>query len=261
MHNPKRRNSFFNFFYDLWKQFNFTFVDSNTHKTNSNTTMIDSIILKQPEGTYLKDPQGSDLGIKIIKESIELMEEIGIEDFTFKKLSNRIESTEASVYRYFESKHQLLLYLYSWYWGWKMVEIDRATHFISSDFDKLITAMNLLIQQENKAAFAFSFSYEKLRNLIEKEGIKSFLTKKVDDENQIGAFDNYKKLVALLSSWVVATKKDFQFPNMLITTIIEGAHLQHFFGNHLQRLTNHSDTNDNVAEFYKQLVQSLLVNK
>lgn len=223
--------------------------------------MIDSIILKQPEGTYLKDPQGSDLGIKIIKESIELMEEIGIEDFTFKKLSIRIESTEASVYRYFESKHQLLLYLYSWYWGWKMVEIDRATHFISSDFDKLITAMNLLIQQENKAAFAFSFSYEKLRNLIEKEGIKSFLTKKVDDENQIGAFDNYKKLVALLSSWVVATKKDFQFPNMLITTIIEGAHLQHFFGNHLQRLTNHSDTNDNVAEFYKQLVQSLLVNK
>lgn len=245
----------------MWKQFNFTFVDSNTHKTNSNTIMIDSIILKQPEGTYLKDPQGSDLGIKIIKESIELMEEIGIEDFTFKKLSIRIESTEASVYRYFESKHQLLLYLYSWYWGWKMVEIDRATHFISSDFDKLITAMNLLIQQENKAAFAFSFSYEKLRNLIEKEGIKSFLTKKVDDENQIGAFDNYKKLVALLSSWVVATKKDFQFPNMLITTIIEGAHLQHFFGNHLQRLTNHSDTNDNVAEFYKQLVQSLLVNK
>jgi AcrR family transcriptional regulator len=223
--------------------------------------MIDSIILKQPEGTYLKDPQGSDLGIKIIKESIELMEEIGIEDFTFKKLSVRIESTEASVYRYFESKHQLLLYLYSWYWGWKMVEIDRATHFISTDFDKLITAMNLLIQQENKAAFAFSFSYEKLRNLIEKEGIKSFLTKKVDDENQIGAFDNYKKLVALLSSWVVATKNDFQFPNMLITTIIEGAHLQHFFGNHLKRLTNHSDTNDNVAEFYKQLVQSLLVNK
>ena len=261
MHNPKRRNSFFNFFYDLWKQFNFTFVDSNTHRTNSNTIMIDSIILKQPEGTYLKDPQGSDLGIKIIKESIELMEEIGIEDFTFKKLSVRIESTEASVYRYFESKHQLLLYLYSWYWGWKMVEIDRATHFISTDFDKLITAMNLLIQQENKAAFAFSFSYEKLRNLIEKEGIKSFLTKKVDDENQIGAFDNYKKLVALLSSWVVATKKDFQFPNMLITTIIEGAHLQHFFGNHLKRLTNHSDTNDNVAEFYKQLVQSLLVNK
>lgn len=261
MQNPKRRNSFFNFFYDLWKQFNFTFVNSNTHKTNSNTIMIDSIILKQPEGTYLKDPQGSDLGIKIIKESIELMEEIGIEDFTFKKLSVRIESTEASVYRYFESKHQLLLYLYSWYWGWKMVEIDRATHFITTDFDKLITAMNLLIQQENKAAFSFSFSYKKLRNLIEKEGIKSFLTKKVDDENQIGAFDNYKKLVALLSSWVVATKNDFQYPNMLITTIIEGAHLQHFFGNHLQRLTNHSDTNDNVAEFYKELVQSLLLNK
>ena len=98
-------------------------------------------------------------------------------------------------------------------------------------------------------------------NLIEKEGIKSFLTKKVDNENQLGAFDNYKKIVALLSSWVVATKPDFQFPNMLITTIIEGAHLQHFFGNHLHKLTNHSTANDNVATFYKQLVHSLLVNK
>jgi hypothetical protein len=48
---------------------------------------------------------------------------------------------------------------------------------------------------------------------------------------------------------------------MLITTIIEGAHLQHFFGNHLQKLTNHSTANDNVATFYKQLVHSLLVNK
>lgn len=223
--------------------------------------MIDSIILKQPEGTYLKDPQGSELGINILKASIELIEEMGIEDFTFKKLSIQIESTEASVYRYFESKHQLLLYLYSWYWGWKMMEIDRATHFISNDFEKLLTALELLIQQENKTSFAFSFSYEKLRNLIEKEGFKSFLTKKVDDENQLGAFDNYKKIVALLSSWVVATKPDFQFPNMLITTIIEGAHLQHFFGNHLQKLTNHSTANDNVATFYKQLVHSLLQNK
>jgi AcrR family transcriptional regulator len=239
----------------------FTFVDSKTNKPNSITIMIDSIIIKQPEGTYLKDPQGSELGINILKASIELIEEMGIEDFTFKKLSIRIESTESSVYRYFESKHQLLLYLYSWYWGWKMMEIDRATHFISNDFEKLVTALELLIQQENKTSFAFSFSYEKLRVLIEKEGIKSFLTKKVDDENQLGAFDNYKKIVALLSSWVVVIKPDFQFPNMLITTIIEGAHLQHFFGNHLQKLTNHSATNDNVATFYKQLVQSLLVNK
>ena len=90
-------------------QFNFTFVDSKTNKLNSIAIMIDSIILKQPEGTYLKDPQGSELGINILKASIELIEEIGIEDFTFKKLSIRIESTEASVYRYFESKHQLLL--------------------------------------------------------------------------------------------------------------------------------------------------------
>ena len=67
---------------------------------------------------YLKDPASSDLGKKIIQGSIELIYEIGFEAFTFRKLAKAISSTEASVYRYFENKHKLLVYLTSWYWSW-----------------------------------------------------------------------------------------------------------------------------------------------
>ena len=67
------------------------------------------------EGLYLREPQDSLLGRKIIEQSILLIDEIGFESFTFKKLAAAIQSTEASIYRYFVNKHFLLLYLVSWY--------------------------------------------------------------------------------------------------------------------------------------------------
>ena len=66
---------------------------------------------------YVKDPETSELGKKILENSILLIDEIGFDNFTFKKLGQRIGSNESSIYRYFESKHKLLLYLTSWYWG------------------------------------------------------------------------------------------------------------------------------------------------
>ena len=54
------------------------------------------------EKLFLKDPNSSELGKKIVKHSIELIDKIGFESFTFKKLALEIGATEPSVYRYFE---------------------------------------------------------------------------------------------------------------------------------------------------------------
>ena len=80
--------------------------------------MIRSVNIAINNRTYLKDPVSSELGKKIIKQSIDMIHELGFEEFTFRKLGLRIASPEASVYRYFESKHKLLLYLASCYWTW-----------------------------------------------------------------------------------------------------------------------------------------------
>ena len=58
---------------------------------------------------YIKDPQSSELGQKIIENGIILIDEIGFENFTFRRLALKIESTEASVYRYFENKQKFFL--------------------------------------------------------------------------------------------------------------------------------------------------------
>ena len=57
------------------------------------------------ENIFLKDPESSDLGKRIVENSILLIDEIGFDDFTFKKLGAKIGSNESSIYRYFENKH------------------------------------------------------------------------------------------------------------------------------------------------------------
>jgi AcrR family transcriptional regulator len=81
-------------------------------------SFIPHIKLQVNEVVFNKDPDSSELGKKIIKGSIEMIFEIGFEEFTFKKLGIKIKSTEASIYRYFDNKYSLLHYLTIWYWRW-----------------------------------------------------------------------------------------------------------------------------------------------
>jgi AcrR family transcriptional regulator len=212
--------------------------------------------LQQPPCTFLKDPQETKLGNAILERGIELMDEIGFEAFTFKKLGSVMGCPEASIYRYFESKQQLLLFLYSWYWGWMDHRIRLETNFQWSTSEKLDKAVSILISRvENDDQFPF-INEEKLKCIIEHEGIKSLLTKKIDTVNQNGAFEHYKGLVEKLSHWVQELNPNFPFPNMLITTVIEGAHLQHFFIDHLPRLSNSTAASDSVTQFFNQVIHT-----
>ena len=96
------------------------------------------------EKVFLKNPESSILGKKIIEGSIDLIDRIGFEQFTFKKLADHIQSTEASVYRYFENKHKLLIYLVTWYWNWIDYQIIFVTNNIESPEHRLNNCIKLL---------------------------------------------------------------------------------------------------------------------
>ena len=64
---------------------------------------------------YVKDPTSSTIGKLILEHGLILLSEIGLEEFTFKKLAVKISSTESTIYRYFENKHQFLSYLFNFY--------------------------------------------------------------------------------------------------------------------------------------------------
>ena len=46
-------------------------------------------------GIFLKDPERSELGKRILKEGVSLIDKIGFEAFTFKKLGERINQMKA----------------------------------------------------------------------------------------------------------------------------------------------------------------------
>ena len=94
----------------------------------------------------------------------------------------------------------------------------------------------------------------KLNQIIISESSKAYLTKDVDQENQDGFFKPYKKLVERVSDIILEINPAYKYPHMLISTVIEGAHLQRYFAEHLPKLTDTIEGEDAVLEFYSEMV-------
>lgn len=203
---------------------------------------------------YLKDPDSSELGHKIIEGSIYLIDEIGFEHFNFRKLASNIGSTEASVYRYFESKHKLLLYLSSWYWRWMEYRLVFGLTNIDSSKKRLFRAIGLLTENISQGPSPEHIDIGKLHRIVISESSKAYLTKEVDEENKEGVFAAYKRVVARISEIILEINPSYKYPHMLISTAIEGAHHQRFFASHLPGLTDIVQGEDSIAEFYSEMV-------
>ena len=207
---------------------------------------------------YCKDPESSDLGRKIVEHGIEMIHELGYECFTFKKLGDRINSNESSIYRYFESKHAFLIYLLKWYWSWIEYKLVFATTNIDCSEEKLDKSIQLLTQgvkEDNE----FTFINEVLLGkIIIEESSKIYHTRNVDKENEKGYYSPYKRVVERVCDFVLEVNPNFKYPHMLISTIIEGAHHQRYFSEHIPDLTNFEKGKNNIVQFYKQLVKDTL---
>lgn len=219
-------------------------------------SFLSNIQIKVNEYLYLKDPESSELGKRIVAGSIDLISSIGFESFTFKKLAEHIGSTEASIYRYFENKHKVLLYLTIWYWGWTESKLVIAITNIEDSEVKLKKSIELLTSDVQEDGNFKHINERKLQKIIYDESAKAYLNKYVEDENKHGVFSFYKSVVKTVSDIILEINPNYQYPKMLVTTIIEGAHLQRFFGKHLEGLTNCDANNaDMVKQFSLQLAQ------
>jgi AcrR family transcriptional regulator len=210
--------------------------------------------LKVNPNVYLKDPETSDLGKRIIEGSINLIDEQGFDHFTFKKLAEHINSTESSVYRYFENKHKLLLYLTSWYWAWLESHLVFGIINIEDKNEQLKRAIDVLTKKVEVDGSYKHINEIKLNQIIITESSKSYMHKEVDAENKEGVFLGYKNIVAKVAEIILGINPNYKYPHMLISTIIEGAHHQRFFQDHLPKLSNRLENEDSVTTFYTDLV-------
>lgn len=199
-------------------------------------------------GLYLKEPQDSKLGRNIIKHSILMIDDFGFEAFNFKKLAQNINSTEASIYRYFENKHLLLLYLVNWYWEWVNYLIDINTKNINDPRKKLSIIIHSIVSATNDNPGVVYVNESRLHNIVISEGIKAYHTKKVDDENSKGFFKSYKDLAKSVSVVITEINPTFNYPFTLATNLFEMSNNHIYFAKHLPRLTDITIENNDLDE-------------
>lgn len=210
------------------------------------------------EKHFLKDPFSSDLGAKIIRQSIEMIDKIGFEAFTFKKLASKIGASEPSVYRYFENKHKLLLYLLAWYWNWMDYKLILATNKVESPEERLRISIGLLSQPIEKDPNFGYIDETALYRIVVSESSKVYLIKEVDRVNKDGLFISYKRLCNRVAAIVKEINPEYRYPKALISTIVESSHDQKFFAAHLPALTDIQHISNDTTEFLMELVQKTI---
>lgn len=216
------------------------------------------------EKLSLRDPERSELGRRIVRQGILLMADIGFEEMTFRKLADRIGTKEASIYRYFENKHRLLVYLVAWYWQWLEYQVLFQTNNLTDPREKLERILKLLLLKdplpETAATATDAIDVVALHRIVICEASKAYLTHHVTEDNKVQSFKPYKDLCGRIAGIILEYRPEYAYARSRASSIIETAHYQTFFRQYLPSLTDFGNpqNDDQLLHFLRHLLFSSL---
>lgn len=217
--------------------------------------------IKMNSKLFLRNPEESVLGKKIVKQGLRLINKLGFENFTFKKLAIEVNSTEASIYRYFENKHKLLVYLITWYWSFLEYKVIFSINNLTDPEVKLKTIIKIIAEEPVHSIASADFISElDSYNLVIWEGSKAYLTRHVSKDNKDHLFKPYKDLCERFASIIKEYNPQYKFSHSLASTVVEMAHSQKFFKQNLPSLTDFpkEQGDQNMILFLESLLFSSL---
>ena len=223
-------------------------------------SLFSNIKIQVHSAIYIKDPETTELGRKILKESIILIDDIGFENFTFKKLGEKIGSNESSIYRYFENKHRLLIYLSSWYWSWIEYKLVFSTSNVSNPIEQLMKAVTVVTERIEDDLNTTYINESILNRIIITEFTTTFLTKQIDSEIREGFFTVYNRVITRIINMLHKLIPDYPYARSFVSDMVEGSLHQYFLSIHLSTIT---DCNENVSptDYYIDLTMRLINSK
>jgi AcrR family transcriptional regulator len=218
------------------------------------------ITIQPSEKLALRNPESSELGRRIIRQGIVLMNRLGYEHFTFKKLAEAIETTEASIYRYFENKHRLLLYFLTWYWNYIEYQVLVSLQNLQDPALKIQKVIEILTGELPDWGDNSGIDKTALHEIVIAESSKAYLIKEVDAINREQLFKPYKDLCRRIAELFQAHAPHYPYPRSLASTVVEMAQFQPYFMEHLPALTDFGGPRDasKVAAFLQSLVFAAL---
>ncbi|MEN9297448.1 MAG: hypothetical protein RJA42_1718, partial [Bacteroidota bacterium] len=161
-----------------------------------------SLSFKVNEKIFVRDPEGTELGKQIVKNAIDLIYKLGFEHFTFKKLAKEMNTTEATIYRYFENKHRLLLYILNWYWSYLEYIVVFQLQPLANPKAKLEKLIELLTHTLPDSAGQNEYNKNYLHQIVITESSKVYLVKEVKEINENEVFKPYKDLCGRISDLI-----------------------------------------------------------
>jgi len=222
--------------------------------------LLSSIKIELNPHLFQKDPESSELGRKILAQSLQMIDDMGLESFTFGKLAKALCTTESSIYRYFESKHKLLLYFYNWYWSWIDLQLAFQTHNLASADLKLERAIEVICKPDAEGQGINTLNFQQLVNIVISESSKAYLTKEVDTENKYGLFLTFKKVSRRLADIMLEINPGFGHANTLASTSIVGILHQQYFAVHMPSLSDVQSDKDELSNIFYQIILKNLKN-
>lgn len=212
------------------------------------------------ERLVLRDPEDTPLGRNIVRQGLVLMYRLGFEHFTFKKLADEMHTTEASIYRYFENKHRLLLYILNWYWNFLEYLVVFSLQNMNEPQTKIKKVIELLVRELPDGLDNSGLDKKALYNIVIAESNKTYLTRDIGQINEVQLFKPYKDLCSRIADLFNEFNSEYPYPRSLASTLVEMAHLQSYFMTNLPRLTDFSDDKnvDNIISFLEHLVFSAI---
>lgn len=213
-----------------------------------------------PTGLYNKDPQSSTLGQNLLKESAKILAEEGFDTFTLKKLAQNIQTTESSVYRYFDNKHRLLVYHVNFYWDWLVNQVEiTCCQTGMSGHTAIYKVFEIMCFPGNYSWPSEQIDYECMHKILTHQSVKAYFSQHVDLENREGAHIALKKLVNQMGLWLSEDLKEFEFPKTLVTTLLNAVMMQPFYAEHLPSLTElpapNSTSSQTAQQTYRYVCQ------
>lgn len=205
------------------------------------------------KGLYTKDPMSSAIGQEIIRQSVEMISATGLDQFTFKKLAQQLQSTESTVYRYFQNKHQLATYLASYHWSLMEWRIAFATANITNDQTRFENALRELCRWVVDDPESSYINEAKLQHMVITSGFNTFLPLELSKSEKQAYTSSYNHLIRRLSLIVQKSHRLIKHHDALASAIIESVHHQMYLQLHTPHLTDIKSKDQQLYMFIHQI--------
>ncbi len=218
--------------------------------------LTQNLELHFPNCLYLKNPKGSEIGESIVEMGAHFLGNFGLEELTFKKLAIEVGCTEATIYRYFNNKQQLLLYILNIYWSWQEYVIVFNCQNIENAEIKLKRVISALAKPEFEFLANRTFANNVLLTAIN-EGVKAHYTIHIQNEMDHGKTIGYQRLISRIAEYIEEYNKLYPYSNSMAICLADSALQQLFIQSHHKNKTKTAIGVENIEKF----LFSILPNK